>query len=313
MDAPTCSTCSTSGAALGAALRDPVHCPDSVHLISQFDASAFLERMRNKVFLVVGDSLSMNFFSALQCLIETATPTKSRDGPLFPGGPRTRAVFAPHFNATFLRHASSFLVESSPSGERSTASTWTVRLDQVDLNWSPVLRYSDFVVFGIGAWYTIANLKKRHYLVNNTEQPRWNRIATMKTALHTITRFTRSINYTGMPMLLTYSPVHVKVRPISTMPELGCSSYMQPVGVEALEGAQWATDALAARYAQMKVVRQYKEFKVVDVTPLSLFRPDGHLQNHCESVKGVDCLHWCLPGIPDTWTDILYSVVMQYI
>ncbi|CAI7853705.1 unnamed protein product, partial [Closterium sp. NIES-53] len=41
-----------------------------------FDASAFLERMRNKVFLVVGDSVSMNFISALQCLIETATPTK---------------------------------------------------------------------------------------------------------------------------------------------------------------------------------------------------------------------------------------------
>ncbi|CAI7909914.1 unnamed protein product, partial [Closterium sp. NIES-54] len=41
-----------------------------------FDASAFLERVRNKVFLVVRDSVSMNFISALQCLIETATPTK---------------------------------------------------------------------------------------------------------------------------------------------------------------------------------------------------------------------------------------------
>ncbi|CAI7794117.1 unnamed protein product, partial [Closterium sp. NIES-54] len=44
--------------------------------IERFDASAFLERVRNKVFLVVGDSVSMNFISALQCLIETATPTK---------------------------------------------------------------------------------------------------------------------------------------------------------------------------------------------------------------------------------------------
>ncbi|CAI5514028.1 unnamed protein product, partial [Closterium sp. Naga37s-1] len=80
-----------------------------------FDASAFLERMRNKVFLVIGDSVSMNLFAALQCLIETATPTKSRDDPLFPGGPRTRAVIAPQFNATFLRHASSFIVQSIPS------------------------------------------------------------------------------------------------------------------------------------------------------------------------------------------------------
>ncbi|CAI5476199.1 unnamed protein product [Closterium sp. Yama58-4] len=280
--------------------------------IERFNASAFLERMRNKVFMVVGDSLSMNFFAALQCLIETATQTKSRDGPLFPGGPRTRAVIAPRFNATFLSHASSFLVKSIPSGAPSTASTWTVHLDQVHPNWSPVVQYSDYAIFGIGAWYTIANLKKRHYMLGNKEQPSQDRLATMQ-ALHTVARFTRSINYTGIPMLLTYSPVHVKVRVNSTAPELGCSSYMRPVGMEALEGAQWATDAMAARYAQIDVLRQYKEFKVVDVTPLSVLRPDGHLQNHCESPKGLDCLHWCLPGIPDTWSDILYSHVMEYI
>ncbi|CAI5983174.1 unnamed protein product, partial [Closterium sp. NIES-64] len=220
--------------------------------IERFDASAFLEHMRNKVFLVVGDSVSMNFFGALQCLLETATPTKSRDGPLFPGGPRTRALIAPQFNATFLSHASSFLVQSTPSGDRTTASTWTVHLDQVHPNWSPVLPYSDYVVFGTGAWYTIANLKKRHYMVDNKEQPSENRMATMQTALHTVARFTRSINYTGVPMLLTYSPVHEKVRLNSTARELGCSSYMRPVGVEALEGAQWAADAMDARNAQIE-------------------------------------------------------------
>ncbi|CAI7861172.1 unnamed protein product [Closterium sp. NIES-54] len=280
--------------------------------IERFDASAFLERMRNKVFLVVGDSVSMNFISALQCLIETATPTKSRDGPLFPGGPRTHAVVAPHFNATFLRHASSFLVRSIPSGDKTTASTWTVHLDQVHPEWSPVLQYTDYVVFGTGVWYTIADLKKRHYMVDNREQPSLNRLATMQTALHTVTRFTHSINYTGMPILLTYSPVHANVRINSSAPELSCSSYMQPLGPDALQGAQWATDALEARNAQIEVVRQSKEFKVVDVTALSVLRPDGHLQNHCENPKAVDCMHWCLPGILDTWADIIYSHVMEF-
>ncbi|CAI5934798.1 unnamed protein product [Closterium sp. NIES-65] len=182
-------------------------------------------------------------------------------------------------------------------GDRTTASTWTVHLDQVHPNWSPVLPYSDYVVFGTGAWYTIvsqpqvlrsyvnaraliclppfniilhppptsplqadlkkrhymANLKKRHYMVDNKEQPSENRMATMQTALHTVARFTRSINYTGVPMLLTYSPVHEKVRLNSTARELGCSSYMRPVGVEALEGAQWAADAMDARNAQIEV------------------------------------------------------------
>ncbi|CAI7785251.1 unnamed protein product [Closterium sp. NIES-53] len=55
-----------------------------------------------------------------------------------------------------------------------------------------------------------------------------------------------------------------------------------------------------------------KEFKVVDVTALSVLRPDGHLQNHCEHPKAVDCMHWCLPGVLDTWADIIYSHVMEF-
>ncbi|CAI5490486.1 unnamed protein product [Closterium sp. Naga37s-1] len=102
-----------------------------------------------------------------------------------------------------------------------------------------------------------ADLKKRHYMVDNREQPSLNRLATMQTALHTVTRFTHSINYTGMPILLTYSPVHANVRINSSAPELSCSSYMQPLGPDALQGAQWATDALEARNAQIEAVAMW--------------------------------------------------------
>ncbi|CAI7752169.1 unnamed protein product, partial [Closterium sp. NIES-54] len=223
--------------------------------IERFDASPFLERMRNKVFLVVGDSLTLNFFSALQCLIETVTPTKSREGPLFPGGPNAHAVLAPHFNATFLRQAAAFLARSSPSGggdRTSSGSTWTVHLDQVHPEWAPVLQYTDYVVFGTGAWYTTGRVKTRHYMINNTEQPN-NRMATMQAALHTVTRFTRSINYTGMPIFLTYSPMHGNVRVNSTTPSVGCSAYMDPVAPEAVEVPQWNKDCMGVRNAQIEV------------------------------------------------------------
>lgn len=46
---------------------------------------------------------------------------------------------------------------------------------------------------------------------------------------------------------------------------------------------------------------------LLDITRLSQYRPDGH-----PSVYGVgghispDCTHWCLPGVPDTWNQLLY-------
>ncbi|CAI5934802.1 unnamed protein product [Closterium sp. NIES-65] len=44
--------------------------------IAEFKPLSFLTLLRNKVFLVVGDSLTMNLFSSLQCLVETVATTE---------------------------------------------------------------------------------------------------------------------------------------------------------------------------------------------------------------------------------------------
>nr|ABK24209.1 unknown [Picea sitchensis] len=58
---------------------------------------------------------------------------------------------------------------------------------------------------------------------------------------------------------------------------------------------------------------------LMDITGLSQFRKDGHpsiyssvLSNeekkHPE--KFGDCSHWCLPGVPDTWNELLYVTLL---
>jgi hypothetical protein len=54
-----------------------------------------------------------------------------------------------------------------------------------------------------------------------------------------------------------------------------------------------------------------KPVKLLDVTLLSLLRKDGH-----PSIYGLggptvmDCSHWCLAGVPDTWNQILYNLIL---
>jgi hypothetical protein len=47
--------------------------------------------------------------------------------------------------------------------------------------------------------------------------------------------------------------------------------------------------------------------KLLDITALSRLRDEGHISRY--SIRGTpgvqDCLHWCLPGVPDTWNEIL--------
>ena len=47
--------------------------------------------------------------------------------------------------------------------------------------------------------------------------------------------------------------------------------------------------------------------KILDITAISQLRDEGHISRYSiKSSSGVqDCLHWCLPGIPDTWNELL--------
>ena len=55
--------------------------------------------------------------------------------------------------------------------------------------------------------------------------------------------------------------------------------------------------------------------KLLNVTSLTNFRKDGHPSIYGKNLtpgKSVskrrqDCSHWCLPGVPDTWNELIYA------
>ncbi|KDP41046.1 hypothetical protein JCGZ_03578 [Jatropha curcas] len=51
--------------------------------------------------------------------------------------------------------------------------------------------------------------------------------------------------------------------------------------------------------------------KLLDITLLSLLRKDGHPSIYgLGGSTGMDCSHWCLAGVPDTWNEILYNLIL---
>jgi hypothetical protein len=71
---------------------------------------------------------------------------------------------------------------------------------------------------------------------------------------------------------------------------------------------QWIYDAVH-EYAQGTRV------EVMDVMGISGQRADGrpsaHLNRTREGVPVHDCLHWCLPGVPDAWNEVLINYLCQ--
>ncbi|GKV31047.1 hypothetical protein SLEP1_g39787 [Rubroshorea leprosula] len=50
---------------------------------------------------------------------------------------------------------------------------------------------------------------------------------------------------------------------------------------------------------------------VLHVTPMGAFRSDAHVGTWSDNPSVPDCSHWCLPGVPDTWNEILLSYLLS--
>ncbi|URE19322.1 hypothetical protein MUK42_36705 [Musa troglodytarum] len=53
-----------------------------------------------------------------------------------------------------------------------------------------------------------------------------------------------------------------------------------------------------------------KPVHLLDITLLSQLRRDAHPSAYSGDHPGMDCSHWCLAGLPDTWNQILYAELL---
>lgn len=63
---------------------------------------------------------------------------------------------------------------------------------------------------------------------------------------------------------------------------------------------------------------QGKRWDLLNVTNMSSGRKDGHPSvyylgpNHgIASLHRQDCSHWCLPGVPDSWNELLFALFLK--
>ena len=61
---------------------------------------------------------------------------------------------------------------------------------------------------------------------------------------------------------------------------------------------------------------QMPTVNLLNVTYLSLQRRDGHASIYYmgpkpASIRHQDCSHWCLPGVPDTWNELVFAVYLK--
>ncbi|XP_017970042.1 PREDICTED: protein ALTERED XYLOGLUCAN 4 [Theobroma cacao] len=298
--------------------------------LPRFDTNTFFHLLSNKHLAFVGDSMARNQLESLLCMLATASNPNLvyRDGE---DNKFRRWHFTSH-NITISVYWSPFLVrgvEKSKTGPDHNE----LFVDIVDERWGADLDHIDMIVLSIGHWflhpavyYEGGSVLGCHYCpgLNHTEIGFYDVMRkAVKTALKTIIEKKGANGNRIDVFLTTFSPSHFD----GEWDKAGACPKTKPYkeGEKMLEGMD--ADMRATEVEEMEAAKvNAKQFEgirleILDVTKLSLMRPDGHpgpymypfpFANGVQERVQNDCVHWCLPGPIDTWNQILLEVVRRW-
>ncbi|XP_004288993.1 PREDICTED: uncharacterized protein LOC101291763 [Fragaria vesca subsp. vesca] len=287
--------------------------------MEEFEGSKFLKRMQDKTLAFVGDSLGRQQFQSLMCMV---TGGNERNDVIDVGmeygiaqargdvRPNGWAYRFPSTNTTILYYWSASLCDVQPINATDPATDYAMHLDRPPAFLVQYLHKFDVMVLNTGHHWNRGKLKANRWVMYVGGQPNKDRKIEMIWKAKNLTVYS-VVNWVNS-QLPKYPGLKVFYRSISPRHFVGgdwntggsCdNTNPMSVGKEVLQDE--SSDESAAGAVKGTGV------KILDITALSQLRDEGHISRFRLTAKpGMqDCLHWCLPGVPDTWNEILFNQI----
>ncbi|XP_077213674.1 protein trichome birefringence-like 33 isoform X2 [Tasmannia lanceolata] len=288
-------------------------------LLPNFNATFMWEMLRGKRMMFVGDSLNQGQFISMVCLLHSVIPENAKSMQKFD----SLTVFkAEEYNASIEFYWAPYLLESnSDNAVIHRIPDRIVRAGAINKHakhWKGV----DILVFNTYLWWMTG--AKMTILQGSFEDEKKN-ITKMETedayrmALKTMLKWVKKnmdANKTRV-LFTSMSPSHKKSEEWGDEPGGNC--YNQTTPIE--DPTYWGS---ASSKGIMQVIHKvFSKMKVpitiLNITQLSEYRKDAHTSIYkkqwtpltpeqlANPLSYADCFHWCLPGLQDTWNELLYA------
>ncbi|KAK4592142.1 hypothetical protein RGQ29_016585 [Quercus rubra] len=263
--------------------------------IPRFDGRDFLQRLKGKKIMFIGDSISLNQRASLVCLLHTAVPDSKiieESNPMY-----TNTTFE-DYGVSILLFTSHYLVdiEEEKVGR-------VLKLDS--LKNGNIWKDMDVLVFNTWLWwYRSGPTQPWDYIEDGGKVLKdMDRMVAFRKALTTWGRWVdidvdlekTKVLYQGI------SPAHYNGKDWNKPGARNCAKETTP-----LSGSTYPSGLPKPEYVVKDVLSTIKKpVHLLDITTLSQLRTDAHPSSY-NVFKGMDCTHWCVAGLPDTWNQLLY-------